>query len=252
MGKYNEIQQQTIDERIESFLRGTMTKEEEANFKQEIKADPELRNHVMATVSLIKGIRYKDAAEEMTIIQNNTKEKTRTRHFGHFTFRRSGYIALEVEDDDEGPTQKSKRGFLWWACSIAAVFAIFFGYQKDRRFSELSDLVSPYYSEYSMSDYTRGDVDSITVAHLYTLFNKIKEQRNVNNIIAELEPIYANIDSDFTYSAYANDIAINLALAYIKNDQTDKAAIILKKLAEDNSDTPIAIKANELLKKLEK
>ena len=40
MAKYNDIQQQTIDERIESFLRGTMTEEEEANFKQEIKADP--------------------------------------------------------------------------------------------------------------------------------------------------------------------------------------------------------------------
>ena len=218
MAKYNDIQQQTIDERIESFLRGTMTEEEEANFKQEIKADPELRSHVMATVSLIKGIREKDAAEEKAIIQNNTKDRART--------------------------------LLWWACSIAAVFAIFFGYQKDKRFNELSDMISPYYTEYSMSDYTRGDVDSITVAHLYTLFNNIKEQRNVSSIIAELEPIYANIDSDFTYSAYANDIAINLALAYIKNDQTNKAAIVLKKLAEDNPDTPIAIKANELLKKL--
>ena len=220
MAKYNDIQQQTIDERIESFLRGTMTEEEEANFKQEIKADPELRRHVMATVYLIKGIREKDAAEEKTIIQNNTKDRART--------------------------------LLWWACSIAAVFAIFFGYQKDKRYNELSDMVSPYYTEYSMSDYSRGDVDSLTVAHLYTLFNNIKEQRNVSSIIAELEPIYANIDSDFTYSAYANDIAMNLALAYIKDDQTDKAVLVLQKLAEDNPDTPIAIKANELLKKLKK
>ena len=218
MAKYNDIQQQTIDERIESFLRGTMTEEEEANFKQEIKEDPEFRSHVRTTVSLIKGIREKDAAEEKTIIQNNTKDRVRT--------------------------------LLWWACSIAAVFAIFFGYQKDRRFNELSDMISPYYSGYSMSDYTRGDVDSITVAHLYTLFNKIREQRNVSIIIEELEPIYANIDSDFTYSAYANDIAMNLALAYIKDDQTDKAAIVLKKLAKDNPDTPISIKANELLIKL--
>lgn len=218
MAKYNDIQQHTIDERIESFLRGTMTEEEEANFKQEIKSDPELRSHVMATVSLIKGIREKDAAEEKTIIQNNTKDRART--------------------------------LLWWACSIAAVFAIFFGYQKDKRYNELSDMISPYYTEYSMSDYTRGDVDSLTVAHLYTLFNNIKEQRNVSSIIAELEPIYANIDSDFTYSAYANDIAMNLALAYIKSDQTEKATIVLKKLAKDNPDTPIAVKVNELLKKL--
>ena len=220
MAKYNDIQLQTIDERIESYLRGEMTEEEEADFKQEIKADPELRNHVLATVSLIKGIREKDTTEEKTIIQNNTKDRART--------------------------------LLWWACSIAAVFAIFFGYQKDKRFDELSDMVSPYYSEYSMSDYTRGDLDSATVAHLYSLFNNIKEQRNVSNIIAELEPIYANIDSDFTYSAYANDIAMNLALAYIKNDQTDKAIPVLEKLQDDNPETPIAIKAKEILNKLKK
>ena len=69
--------------------------------------------------------------------------------------------------------------------------------------------------------------------------------------IEELEAIYANLDSDFTYSAYANDIAWNLTLAYIKDDQTDKAITILEKLEADNPDTPIAVKASELKKKLQ-
>ncbi len=220
MDKYNDIQQQAIEERIDAFIRGAMTEVEEQAFKQEIKADPELRAQVLATVSLIKSIRSQEAAKEKTLISNNTKERLRT--------------------------------LVAWACSIAAVIAIFFGYQKDKRFNELSALVSPYYSEYSMDDYSRGDLDSVTVAHLYTLFNNIKEQRNVSTIIAELETIYSNMDSDFTYSAYANDIAINLALAYIKNDQTNKAIPVLKKLAEDNPDTPIAVKALEILNKLRK
>lgn len=220
MDKYDDIQQQAIEERIDAFIRGAMTEVEEQAFKQEIKADPELRAQVLATVSLIKSIRSQEAAKEKTLISNNTKERLRT--------------------------------LVAWACSIAAVIAIFFGYQKDKRFNELSALVSPYYSEYSMDDYSRGDLDSVTVAHLYTLFNNIKEQRNVSTIIAELEPIYSNLESDFTYSAYANDIAMNLALAYIKNDQTDKAIPVLKKLAEDNPDTPIAVKALEILNKLRK
>ena len=218
MDKYNDIQQQAIEERIDAFVRGAMTEEEEQAFKQEIKTDPELRAQVLATVSLIKSIRSQEATKEKTLIQNNTKDRLRT--------------------------------LVAWACSIAAVIAIFFGYQKDKRFNELSALVSPYYSEYSMDEYSRGDLDSATVAHLYTLFNTIKEQRNVSTIIAELEPIYSKIDSDFAYSAYANDIAMNLALAYIKNDQKDKAIPILKKLAEDNPDTPIEAKALELLKKM--
>lgn len=220
MDKYNDIQQQAIEERIDAFVRGAMTEAEEQAFKQDIKADSELRAQVLATVSMIKSIRSQEAAKEKTLISNNTKERLRT--------------------------------LVAWACSIAAVIAIFFGYQKDKRFNELSALVSPYYSEYSMDENARGDLDSATVAHLYTLFNNIKEQRNVSTIIAELEPIYSNLESDFTYSAYANDIAMNLALAYIKNDQTDKAILVLKKLAEDNPDTPIEAKAKDILNKLEK
>lgn len=216
MDKSNDTFMESIDNRIDAFVRGTMTKEEEAAFKQDIKADPELRSHVLATVSLIKGIRKYDAEKERTLIQNNTKDRVRT--------------------------------LLWWATSIAAVFAIFFGYQKDRRFNELSDMVSPYYTEYSMSDNARGDLDSITVAHLYTLFNNIQEQRNMSNVIKELEPIYANIEHDFTYSAYANDIAWNLALAYIKDDQIDKAILVLEKLEKDNPDTPIAAKVKGITK----
>ena len=220
MDKNNEILQQSIDDRIDAFIRGRMTEEEETAFKQEIQSDPELRAQVLATVSLIKGIRTQNAEKEKTIIQNNTKNRART--------------------------------LLWWATSVAAVFAIFFGYSKDKRYNELSALVTPYYTEYSIDEYARGDLDSTTVANLYTLFNNISEQRNMSTIIEALEPIYANLDSDITYSAYANDIAMNLALAYIKDDQTDKAIPILEKLENDNPDTPIAAKAQDILTKLRK
>ena len=218
MDKNNEILQLSIDDRIDAFIRGMMTEEEETVFKQEIQSDPELRAQVLATVSLIKGIRTQNAEKEKTAIQNNTKNRA--------------------------------RALLWWATSIAAVFAIFFGYSKDKRYNELSALVSPYYTEYSMDKYARGDMDSTTVANLYTLFNNIREQRNMSTIIEALEPIYANLDSEFTYSAYANDIAMNLAIAYIKDDQTDRAIPILEKLETDNPDTPIAAKAQVILTKL--
>ena len=216
----NEILQETIDNRIDAFIRGMMTEEEEVAFKQEIQSDPGLSAQVLAAVSLIKGIRTQNAEKEKTIIQNNTKNRVRT--------------------------------LLWWATSIAAVLAIFFGYSKDKRYNELSAIVSPYYTEYSMSDYSRGDIDSVKVAHLYTLFNNIRDQRNMSTIIDTLEPIYANLDSDFTYSAYANDIALNLALAYIKDDQTDKAIPVLEKLEKDNPDTPVVVKVQEILKIIKK
>ena len=46
MDKNNDILQEAIDARIDSFLRGEMTPDEESAFKQEIQADPELRAQV--------------------------------------------------------------------------------------------------------------------------------------------------------------------------------------------------------------
>lgn len=219
MDKDNDILQEAIDARIDSFLRGEMTLDEESAFKQEIQADPELRAQVKATVALIRGIRNQDAVQEKSFIAKYDNSRV--------------------------------RSLLKWACSIAAIVAIFFGYSKDKQYNELSGIVSPYYAEYSMSDISRGDTDSATVAHLYTIFNNIKEQRYVAHYIEELEPIYASLDTDFTYNAYANDIAWNLALAYIKNDQIDKAILVLEKLEADNPDTPIAAKAKAVRERLQ-
>ena len=220
MDKNDDILMDGIDERIEKFLRGEMSEEEEATFKQEIRQNPELRSRAMAMTSLIKGLQEQNAAKETTIIKENTA--------------------------------KSKvRPILWWACSVAAVFAIFFGIYKDHRYRMLDATVSPYYTEYDMSDVSRGDLDSATITHLYGLFTQIQENRSVSAIIKELEPIYNSIDDDFTYNAYANVISWNLALAYVKDDQIDKAVTILQKLKADNPDTPIYNKADELIKKLQ-
>lgn len=220
MDKNDDILMDGIDERIEAFLRGEMSAEEETAFKQEIRQNPELRSRAMAMTSLIKGLQDKNSAKEATIIK-------------------------------ESSTKSRVRPILWWACSVAAVFAIFFGIYKDRRYRILDSTVSPYYTEYEMRDITRGDVDTATIAHLYGLFTQIQENTNVSGIIKELEPIYNSLDEEFTYTAYANDIAWNLALAYVKDDQIDKAISILKKIKADNPDTPIYNKADELTKKLQ-
>lgn len=219
MDKNEDILMDGIDERIEAFLRGEMTVEEETAFKQEIRQNPELRSRAMTMTSLIKGMETINAAKEKAIIKENTA--------------------------------KSKmRPILMWATSIAAVFAIIFGIYKDHRYRMLDETVSPYYTEYDMNDISRGDIDSVAIAHLYTLFSQIQQNRNMSSIIKELEPIYNILDDDFTYSPWANDIAWNLALAYVKDDQIDKATLILQKLKADNPDTPIYIKADELIKKL--
>lgn len=220
MDKNDDILMDGIDERIEAFLRGEMSAEEETAFKQEIRQKPDLRSRAMAMTSLVKGLQKQNAASEAAIIKENTA-KSRV------------------------------RPLLYWACSVAAVFAIVFGVYKDHRYRMLDATISPYYTEYDMSDISRGDVDSATIDHLYSLFTQIQENRSVSDVIKELEPIYNSLDNDFTYNAYANDIAWNLALAYVKEDQIAKAITILQKIKADNPETPIYNKADGLIKKLQ-
>jgi hypothetical protein len=222
MDKDNDMLMNSIDDRIETFLRGSMSAEEETAFRQEIKSNPELRNRVMTMVSLVKGVRAKESERVNNAINSVVKSN-----------------------------QSKLRPVLWWACSVAAVFAIFFGVYKDRRYNMLDATVSPYYTQYNITDISRGETDSVTIVHLYNLFTQIQEKRNVSDVIKELEPIYISLDEDFTYNAYANDISWNLALAYVKDDQIDKAITILQKLKADDPDTPIYNKADELIKKLQ-
>ena len=56
MDKEKDILTDSVDERIESFLRGTMSSDEEEAFKQEIKSNPELRNRAMEMTALAKGL----------------------------------------------------------------------------------------------------------------------------------------------------------------------------------------------------
>lgn len=228
MDKDKDILINNTDERIESFLRGNMSAEEEEAFKQEIKESPELRSRAMEMTALIKGLETHESKKEQEVIDSVNPS------------------AASIT-----PQQKThRRAFIWWACSAAAICVIFFSIFKVQRYKTLDEAIAPYCTQYNMSALSRGDADSVTISHLYSLFNQIPKQGNVTNIIKELESIYASLDSDYTYYPYANDIAWNLALAYIKDDQIDKAISVLEKLKEDNPDTPIFTKAEELLKKI--
>ena len=68
MDKNDDILMDGMDERIEAFLRGEMSADEEAAFKQEIRQNPELRNRAMTMTSLIKGLHDQNSSKEANII----------------------------------------------------------------------------------------------------------------------------------------------------------------------------------------
>ena len=225
MSNIEDTKFQETDERIECFLRGQMATEEEASFREDLKSDSELREHARAISALLKGLQEKGRQQDQEIIDEVTAQKQ----------------------------PSNIRRLIIWTSSIAAAIILIFGYNfyaENSRYARVNSMLSPYYVQYDLNELSRGETDSATISHLYALFNRIPEEKDMKEIIAELEPIYESLDSDFTYYPYANDIAWNLALAYVKAGQLDKSIAILDKLKADNTESPIYNKADELIKEL--
>lgn len=249
MNNTDEIKFNEMDERIERFLRGQMTPEEETQFHEDINNNPDLREHTLVVSSLIKGLRFSEFISDYSVIRSVQKQSEEPlRHCG-----------MEIADDEEEtPPEEPKkpnnlRRLIIWSSSIAAALALVIGYNfyaESARYAQVNEMLSPYYEHYDPTSLSRGDADSVTIAHLYTLFNRIQEEKDMKGIIAELEPIYASLGTDFTYYPYSNDIAWNLALAYVKAGEKEKAKTLLDKLKDDNIGTPIEEKINLLLSTL--
>lgn len=225
MGNIEDISLQNMDERIERFLRGEMSTDEETKFREELKVNSELREHARFISTLLKGLHEQGRQHDQEIINEVTK-KQRTNNIRRFTL---------------------------WVGSIAAALVLYFGYSyhtESVKIARVNEKLSPYYTYYDVDNLSRGDLDSASIAYLYTLFNRIPEEKDVTDIITELESIYASLDSDYTYYPYANDIAWNLALAYVKAGEEDKAKNILNDLRSSNLGSPIAEKAEKLIKNL--
>lgn len=220
-----EIKFNEIDERIERFLRGEMTPDEEVQFREELKNDANLREHARAVSALIKGLQEQGLQHDQEIINE---------------------LAVHNKPNN-------LRRLILWTLSAAAVVALYFGYSyhaENVRYAQVNEMLTPYYEHYDPNSLSRGETDSVTIAHLYSLFNRIPDEKNMKDIIAELEPIYDSLDSDYIYYPYANDIAWNLALAYVKSGEEDKAKDILNDLCSLYADSPIVDKAKRLLEKL--
>ena len=243
MSNIEDIKFQEMDERIELFLRGEMSMEEEAHFREELKTNSELREHAHALTMLLKAIRAKEWYHDRIII--------------HEVEPKQICACIGPEDEEDSPTATKRpyylRRFIIWASSIAAALILYFGYSynaENVRYAQVNEMLTPYYELYDIDALSRGETDSVAIAHLYSLFNRIPEETDMTDIIAELEPIYDSLESDYTYYPYSNDVSWNLALSYVKAGEDEKAIVILNELCASNPASPIEGKAEKLLKTL--
>ena len=228
MNDVNNTRNEEIDERIDSFLRGKMTAEEEISFKGEIAKDDYLKQRIREQILLIRGIQQFGRAEDEIVI-----------------------------DSVKQSTNKEKRS-VWlrsalYPLSLAAALLAFIIINSKIIFNS-----SMSYAEYestafisSMQSGARGSEDSELVSHLYEDFLKVNEGEDLNNTIRELEEQFKISRDEYVDEVddYSSRIGWFLAVAYLKNGEKQKAKKILNYVIEDN---PEAESALTLLDKLDR
>lgn len=213
------------EERIERYLHGEMTPDEEAIFEEDLANDDTLRRQAEAMARIVKGMETVGGEQDRLMI-----EKMKTAN---------GKKLVPV----------------WWM-SIAASLIIIFtvGYHFYDR-SQTIALGQQYAYVFSTETESliRGEEDENVANKLNVLFDNAANGKDLKNTISQLEELWALAQSDTynDYTTYEPYIGWNLAIAYLRNNEKKEAKSVLKQMQLDYPEgTAIGDKVAELLKEL--
>ena len=197
-------------ERIDKFLRGLMTPEENDAFMSDFNSDKVLREETQITALMIKELEESQTQKDAEIIEEVLASK------------KAKIITIVRR-----------------TLSIAAMIILIFGVTTLwNRQSDTDALFKQYYVSPEVSSPRGGDEDTVK-QELTNLFIQVGTEKDITPVINRLQTIHDSIVADNEeydeYKYSQNTIDWYLALAYIKNENLDKAKELLKPLA-DNGD----------------
>lgn len=140
--------------------------------------------------------------------------------------------------------------WLSMAASIALIIWAGFGYND---YHKTTSLGNQYGDVFESSHLTRGAETSKAEVKLTDLYKNIKEKKDLDNTIHELELCWelSRQKTYNDYTDYAPEIGWNLAIGYLKDNDKKKAKLVLEQLTDIvPSGTSIGDKARELLQKI--
>ena len=218
------------EERIECFLRGAMTSEEERRFLEELDKNSELRENALVRARLIKGMKQVDA----DVVQ--------------------AFRDVDIKDVETivKRTSRKKSSLHWYAIAASFVAVLFVGYQS-YDYYKITSLGKEYAMEFPINSIVRGTSDSNVEQELVILFENIVEADKLETTTERLAYLWemANQDTYNEYTDYAPYIGWYLAVGYLKDYEKEKAKDILKDLGgKYSADNVIGNKARVILDRL--
>ena len=214
------------EDRINRYLFGEMTADEEAVFESELQQNKTLKEQAEAIAQMVKAIDVVGKEHDKELI---TRMKSSASN---------------------GSAKKS-----WiYRLSIAASFALiltvgYFTYD----YSRIGNLGKEYASVFPVSTIVRGEEDDEAAQKLTTLFNNVANGENMDNTIVQLKELWSLSQSD-TYNSYTNYepyIGWNLAIAYLRNhDKREAKKVLVEMMKLYPEGTAMGNKVVELINKI--
>lgn len=225
------------EERINSFLRGEMSTEDETLLMDELKSNEELRNKAVATARMAKAMRTVGEENDSLVKEAllTSDEHDIEMIVNYVTRKRSKVLTLRI---------------LSVAASIL-ILVISGWHYYDYRVT--TGLGNEYEMMFESSSFVRGVDTGSVEKELNILFAKVKSGDDSDNTIKKLSLLWelSTMETYNDYTDYAPQIGWNLAIAYLKDNDKANAIEVLTKLesiAEDG--TVIKNKCIELNNKL--
>ena len=212
------------EERINSFLRGEMSSEEETTFMDELKSNDVLRNKAVVAARMAKAIKTvgeeKDSLVKEALLTSNDHD---------------------IEMIVKNVTRKRSKLLTLRIISVAAsilILVISGWHYYDYRVT--TGLGNEYEMMFEPSSFVRGVDTGSVEKELNSLFAKVKSGDESDNTIKRLSLLWelSTMETYNDYTDYAPQIGWNLAIAYLKDNDKAKAITVLNKLesiAEDGT-----------------
>ena len=211
------------EERINRYLHGEMSSEEESVFETDLQKDNTLKQQAESMARIVKGMEVVGKEHDKQL--------------------------LEKMKASSGKNTSSLR-WISIAASIALVFTVsYFVYD----YSATTRLGKEYAYAFPVSEVIRGEEDEDVVNTLTLLFDNVANGKDLDNTIKQLEELWALAQSDTYngYTTYEPYIGWNLAVAYLRNYDKKEARVVLEQLQTMYpKGTAIGDEVSTLLKKL--
>lgn len=231
-----------FDEKVETFLKGLMSKEEEKSFFAQLNSNSELKDRAKVMALAIERMQKEGYEKDQAIV-----DKIKSTDMD--TLRKIAYPKARVV-----PLIR----YFAIAASIL-LFAGFFGvyqydtYQTKATYGDFAEYTSTLNSSLTArSQETLSD--SIVIQELNSLFTLVQKGDSIDYAINQLS-IYSNyqeIEDNEVYKDNSAYIDWNLAMAYLQKGEKKDAKRVLGKLISEHKGQPIADKAQNVLDKLQK